>query len=65
MVSLVMNTCPTPKETSPCPDSDDEWIEGVEAAIRSLDDGAFIPHEDVRRWVQSWDTPDEIPPPRG
>lgn len=41
-----------------------EWqVEGIREAIRAIDAGEAIPHEDVRRWVESWDTPDETPAP--
>ena len=34
--------------------------EGIEAA----DAGRTLPYEDVRRWMLSWGTPEELPPPR-
>ncbi|MBG0812023.1 CopG family ribbon-helix-helix protein [Methylosinus sp. H3A] len=41
-----------------------EWqVEGIRAAIRAVDAGEAIPHEDVRKWVESWDTADETPAP--
>jgi predicted transcriptional regulator len=42
-----------------------EWqIEGIRKAIRSLDDGRSIPHEDVAAWVESWGTEHELPKPK-
>lgn len=42
-----------------------EWqIKGIEDAIRALDADKGIAHEDVIRWVESWDTEDEFPKPR-
>jgi predicted transcriptional regulator len=33
-----------------------EWqVEGIRAAIASLDNGAGVPHEDVRRMVKTWE----------
>jgi RHH-type transcriptional regulator, rel operon repressor / antitoxin RelB len=26
--------------------------------------GPFVAHEDVMRWINSWGTPDELPPPK-
>lgn len=41
-----------------------EWqVEGIRDAIRAIDAGEAIAHEDVRKWVESWDTPDETPAP--
>ena len=32
-----------------------EWqVQGIQAAIDSLDQGEGIPHEDVQAWVASW-----------
>jgi predicted transcriptional regulator len=27
-------------------------------------DGPWVANEDVMRWLESWETPDELPPPR-
>ena len=41
-----------------------EWqIEGIHKAIRSLDDGKGIAHDDVVNWVKSWGTDNELPKP--
>lgn len=41
-----------------------EWqVAGIHDAIRSIDEAGGIVHEDVRRWVESWGTPDETTPP--
>jgi len=36
----------------------------TEAALRALNDGVGVPADEVEAWVQSWDTDQEIPPPR-
>ena len=36
----------------------------IEQARRSLTECGGIPLEDVEAWVDSWDTPDELPMPR-
>ena len=41
-----------------------EWqIAGVEAAIRDLDRGERFDHDDVRKWVESWDSESELKAP--
>ncbi len=35
----------------------------VREGIASADAGRLIPWEDVRRWMLSWGTPNELPPP--
>ncbi|MBT5048608.1 MAG: ribbon-helix-helix protein, CopG family [Rhodospirillaceae bacterium] len=41
-----------------------EWqIEGINKALRSLDDGKGVPHTDVAEWVESWGTENERPKP--
>ncbi|MEX6507362.1 hypothetical protein [Jiella sp. M17.18] len=37
--------------------------EAVRQALREADDGVFISEESVARWVQSWGTESELPPP--
>jgi len=58
-----MDPRPKSNEARPHPDADEWWADGVDAAIRSMDAGISVSHEDVRRWVRSWDTLDEIPTP--
>ncbi|MCP4123561.1 MAG: hypothetical protein GY751_17560 [Bacteroidetes bacterium] len=41
-----------------------EWqVEGVKKAIKSLDAGKGIPHDDVMDWVSSWGSAKELPKP--
>ena len=42
-----------------------DWqVKAIEEAIAEADAGApRIPHEAVMAWLDSWDTPDELPPP--
>jgi predicted transcriptional regulator len=35
----------------------------VAEARASLDKGQYIRHEDMRRWLLSWGTENELPPP--
>jgi predicted transcriptional regulator len=36
-------------------DANESQVEGVQAAIGSMDAGEGLAHEAVRRWVESWD----------
>jgi RHH-type transcriptional regulator, rel operon repressor / antitoxin RelB len=41
-----------------------EWqVAGIKAAIESADRGEFIPHDQVKAWVNSWDSDNELPIP--
>lgn len=33
-------------------------------AMADMDAGRFVTHEAVVRWLQSWGTDDELPPPK-
>ena len=33
-------------------------------AMADMDAGRFVSHEAVMRWLQSWGTDDELPPPK-
>jgi predicted transcriptional regulator len=47
------------------PDSEDaEFLAAVEEGIADADAGRMIPYEKVRRWLLSWGTDKELPPPR-
>jgi predicted transcriptional regulator len=56
--SAVANTKHTP------PASDDTLFrDAVEEGLTSLDAGRNLPYEKVRRWLLSWGTDKELPPP--
>jgi predicted transcriptional regulator len=42
---------------------DSEQIAAVEQGLASLDSGRTVPYDDVRRWLLSWGTESELPPP--
>lgn len=45
-------------------DADDAaFIAAVEEGISDLNAGRTVPYEDVRRWLLSWGTENELPPP--
>jgi predicted transcriptional regulator len=41
-------------------DAEKRAIAEAEADVTA---GRLVPHEDVVKWLQSWDTPDELPCP--
>ena len=48
------------------PDDDDEtaaFVEAVQDGLANADAGRMVPYEDVRRWLLSWGTDAELPPP--
>lgn len=44
-------------------DKNAAFVAGVEAGIADADAGRTIPYEEIRRWLLSWGTDDELPPP--
>ncbi|MBL8905941.1 MAG: CopG family ribbon-helix-helix protein [Rhizobiales bacterium] len=41
-----------------------EWqIARIREAMAGMERGEGIPHEEVKRWVASWDTSNEVPMP--
>ena len=42
-----------------------QWqLAAIDEGIRAADAGAVAAHEDVVKWVRSWDSGDELPAPR-
>jgi predicted transcriptional regulator len=41
----------------------DKFYREMDAAIAKADEGVFISEEAMHRWMQSWDTDNELPPP--
>jgi predicted transcriptional regulator len=39
-------------------------VEKVRAGLRDLEAGRSVPDEEVKAWVESWDTPHERPQPK-
>ena len=50
------------KAESP-PAEDAPFKDAVEEGLASLDAGRSLPYEKVRRWLLSWGTDKELPPP--
>jgi predicted transcriptional regulator len=43
---------------------DPAYVKAIEEAQADVDAGRTIPFEKVRRWLLSWGTAKELPPPR-
>ena len=42
-----------------------QWqLIAIDEGIRAADAGEVVGHEDVVKWVRSWDRADELPPPK-
>lgn len=53
-----------PKPDAPVEtEADAEFLAAVREGIASLDAGKGIPYEKIRRWLLSWGTENELPPP--
>jgi predicted transcriptional regulator len=55
-------SCPDPVTPEPAAE-DAAFIAAVEQAQASLAAGHSVPYEQVRRWLLSWGTDHELPPP--
>lgn len=51
---------PKPKPTD---NEDAAFRQAVDTGLSSLDQGRSVPYEKVRRWLLSWGTDRETPPP--
>jgi predicted transcriptional regulator len=38
-------------------------LAAIDEGMRAADEGRVVAHEDVVAWVQSWDSPNELPRP--
>ena len=50
----------------PLPTDDDDtaaFVAAVEEGVADLDADRTVPYEAVRRWLLSWGTENELPPP--
>ncbi len=45
-------------------EEDAAFVAAVEEGIADADAGRTIPYEEVRRWLLSWGTENELPPPK-
>lgn len=52
-----------PVRTLPADADEAAFIGAVEEGIADLDAVHTVPYEDVRRWLLSWGTEDELSPP--
>ena len=54
---------PQPVQSEPETEETAAFVEAVQEGIEAADAGRTVPFEEVRRWVLSWGTPEELPPP--
>jgi len=52
-----------PARPAPADDDTAAFIEAVREGVAAADAGHIIPYEAVRRWLLSWGTEAELPPP--
>jgi predicted transcriptional regulator len=54
--------------TAPVAEMDEEeraaYLAAADEGIAEADAGKLIPYERIRRWLLSWGTDDELPPPK-
>ena len=54
-----------PAKTKPRESEEDtEFLAAVDEGIADADAGRTIPYEKIRRWLLSWGTEKELPPPK-
>ena len=41
-----------------------ELDEAIERGLADIEAGRFVPHEEVEKWLRSWGTDNELPPPK-
>jgi predicted transcriptional regulator len=44
-------------------EQDEAFVEAVIEGVEAADAGRLVPYAVVRRWLLSWGTPNELPPP--
>ena len=60
-----IRTMTTPAKSKPRQESEDaEFLAAVEEGIADADAGRMVPYEKIRRWLLSWGTENELPPPK-
>ena len=58
-----MNMHVPKSQHDPEPEVDAEELAAIEEGLAELDAGKRIPLEDIKAWVASWNTPEELPIP--
>ena len=55
------------EEWTGMPEEDDKelaaYLAAIDEGLADLDAGRSIPYEKIRRWLLSWGTENELPPP--
>jgi hypothetical protein len=60
---LGMDAKPTPAKLPP-QDSDAEYLAAVDEGVAEIKAGKGVPYAKVRRWLLSWGSDNELPPPK-
>ena len=61
---MFLTMAPKPKAKPAVEELDPAYVAAIEEARADVDAGRTIPYEEVRRWLLSWGTETEVPPPR-
>lgn len=59
-----MSPKPTPASKAEPQDDDAEFAAAVNEGLADAEAGRVVPYEKVRRWLLSWGTENELPPPK-
>lgn len=54
---------PKPGKTSVTDSEDAKFLAAVDEGLADADSGRLIPYQKIRRWLLSWGTENELPPP--
>lgn len=60
---MLIAMTPSPAPQFPDNPETEAFVAAVKEGIASADAGRTVPYEDVRKWLLSWGTERELPPP--
>lgn len=58
-----MKPAPDNIDTPDLVENEEAFREAVKEGVRAADEGRVISHEEMRRWLLSWGTSNELPRP--
>ena len=61
---LSMDAKPAPARKLPSQDGDAEYLAAVDEGVAEIKAGKGVPYAKVRRWLLSWGSDNELPPPK-
>jgi predicted transcriptional regulator len=59
-----MNAKPAPARKLTQQDDNADFLAAVDEGLADAKAGRVVPYEKVRRWLLSWGTDNELPPPK-